>query len=399
MKTILQWSLIIAAVLSAGALARAQGTAFTYQGQLNDNGAPATGIYDFQFRLALDPLGNTYVGSPFLTNGLAVNNGLVTTALDFGQGLFTGTNYWLEVNVRTNGGSAYTSLTPLQAVTPAPYAIMANSTSNLLGTLPASQLSGPIPASEISGVDGKPVMFTNINNAFVGSFFGNGAGLTNVAGSSVVISGTSLTAVPNTSYVATNASLTTVTLPATANVGDVVQICGAGAGGWQAVGDISDSQAVPVWTPASTPARVIWSSVASSADGTHLVAAVLGGGDLHFVRRRSDMAANQCPSGKVGKRSLLGGRDPSGRGGQRRPDLHLGRRRSDLAANQRSFGKLVVRRLVGGRDPLGRRGFLWRDLHFGRRWSNVGANQRSFNPIMEFRRLLRGWHPSGRRVR
>jgi hypothetical protein len=28
---------------------RAQGTAFTYQGQLNDNGTPATGIYDLRF--------------------------------------------------------------------------------------------------------------------------------------------------------------------------------------------------------------------------------------------------------------------------------------------------------------------------------------------------------------
>ena len=29
----------------------AQGTAFTYQGRLNDNGAPANGIYDLQFRI------------------------------------------------------------------------------------------------------------------------------------------------------------------------------------------------------------------------------------------------------------------------------------------------------------------------------------------------------------
>ncbi len=43
----------------------AQGTAFTYQGHLTDGNGPATGVYDFRFRLASDTLANTYVGSVF----------------------------------------------------------------------------------------------------------------------------------------------------------------------------------------------------------------------------------------------------------------------------------------------------------------------------------------------
>ncbi len=133
------------------ATAQAQGTAFIYQGRLNDGGLPASGSYDFRFRLAADPLGNTYVGNPYLTNGIAVANGLFATTLDFGPGAFTGSNYWLEVDVRTNGATGYTALTPLQALTPTPYAIMANSASNLLGTLPAAQLSAGTAAINISG--------------------------------------------------------------------------------------------------------------------------------------------------------------------------------------------------------------------------------------------------------
>src|SRR5205807_10428392 len=86
---------------------QAQGTAFTYQGRLNDTGSPANGSYDFPFRLASDPLGNNFVAGPLLTNGITVSSGLFTVGLNFGAGVFTGSNYWLEVDVRTNGGGNY----------------------------------------------------------------------------------------------------------------------------------------------------------------------------------------------------------------------------------------------------------------------------------------------------
>lgn len=127
----------------------AQGTVFTYQGKLDSNGGPASGTYDLRFRLSGDALGTTLIGSPVLANGRVVTNGLFTVLLDFGA-VFTGSNYWLQVDVKTNGAGAYTTLTPLQPLTPTPYAIMANSASNLLGSLPAVQLTGTVGTSQLA---------------------------------------------------------------------------------------------------------------------------------------------------------------------------------------------------------------------------------------------------------
>ena len=76
--------------------AAAQGTVFTYQGRLNDNNAPANGRYDFRLRLASDPQGNVLVAGPLLTNSVPVSGGLFTFTVDFGPGVFTGSNYWLQ---------------------------------------------------------------------------------------------------------------------------------------------------------------------------------------------------------------------------------------------------------------------------------------------------------------
>jgi hypothetical protein len=156
----------------------AQGTAFTYQGRLNANGNVANGLYDFRFRLDADPQGNTVLDT-ILTNSIGVTNGLFTTTLDYGGGWFNGSNYWLEVDVRTNNPGntlGYSSLSPLQLLTPTPYAIFANTASNVSGPVSAAQLSGPIPAGQLSGTYSGAVSFNNANN----SFAGNGGNVTNV---------------------------------------------------------------------------------------------------------------------------------------------------------------------------------------------------------------------------
>ena len=154
----------------------AQGTAFTYQGRLDDNGGPANGRYDLRFKLYLDPLANTQAGTTVLTNGVTVSAGLLEVTLDFGAGIFGGSNYWLEVDVKTNGAGSYTELAPLQMLTPAPYSIMANSASNLLGNLPAVQLTGAVASANLSGTYSNAVTFSNSADMFGG----NGAGLANV---------------------------------------------------------------------------------------------------------------------------------------------------------------------------------------------------------------------------
>jgi hypothetical protein len=156
-------------LLSHLSQAAGQGTAFTYQGQLQDSGAPANGTYDLTFSLFTVPTGGT-LAAGYLTNAATgVSNGLFTVVLDFGPGVFNGTAYWLQIGVRTNGVGAFASLSPRQELTPTPYAIFAESAN-------AAGLSGAIPTASLSGTYGGSVSFTNPAD----SFAGNGSGLTNV---------------------------------------------------------------------------------------------------------------------------------------------------------------------------------------------------------------------------
>ena len=127
--------------------ASAQGTAFTYQGRLNAGTNPVTGLYDFKLDLYNDATGGSAMGGPITNLAVAVTNGLFITLVDFGPGVFAGGSNWLHLAVRTNGGSAFSSLTPRQQVTPTPYALFAESAS-------ASGLSGAIPPGDLTGVSG-----------------------------------------------------------------------------------------------------------------------------------------------------------------------------------------------------------------------------------------------------
>ena len=124
---------------------RAQGTAFTYQGRLHDGVSPANGSYDLTFTLYAAISNGTAIAGPVTNAAAAVVNGLFSTTIDFGAEVFNGTSYWLEIGVRTNGGTDFTTLAPRQTITPTPYAAFATTAANLLSAIPASQLSGTIP--------------------------------------------------------------------------------------------------------------------------------------------------------------------------------------------------------------------------------------------------------------
>ena len=150
----------------------AQSTAFTYQGQLLENGAPANSTNDFRFRLLSDALGANQIGTDLLVNDLVVSNGLFTATIDFGAAALDGSERWLEVSVRpgTSAG-AYTALTPLQRVTATPYAVQ---------SLRANTISGIVPSTALSGTYTGAVTLNNAANDFTGMFHGNGGGLSNV---------------------------------------------------------------------------------------------------------------------------------------------------------------------------------------------------------------------------
>jgi formylglycine-generating enzyme len=188
---------ILALVCAIGlsiSFVQAQGTAFTYQGHLTDGNWPANGVYDFRFRLASDPLANNYVGGAFQTNSISVTNGLFLTTIDFGLGVFAGMPLWLEINVRTNGESSYSVLSPLQRITPVPFALFASTAASataVTGPVSASQLNGSIPAASISG-ELSPAQLpagvvTNGESGvtLVGAFSGSGSGLTGIPASAV----------------------------------------------------------------------------------------------------------------------------------------------------------------------------------------------------------------------
>ena len=125
----------------------AQGTAFTYQGRLNDGGTGANGSYDFQFTIydSTNVPGNI-VGAPITSTAIAVNNGLFTVSLDFGDNVFSGDPRWLEIAARPNGAGAFTRLAPRQQMSAAPYALAARA---VTGSVAASQLTGTIQPANI----------------------------------------------------------------------------------------------------------------------------------------------------------------------------------------------------------------------------------------------------------
>jgi hypothetical protein len=104
--------------------AHAQGTAFTYQGRLNNGTNPATGLYDLRFAIYDATNAGTQQGLLITNNATGVTNGLFTVTLDFGN-QFNGANRWLDIAVRTNGAASFTALSPRQALTPTPYSITA----------------------------------------------------------------------------------------------------------------------------------------------------------------------------------------------------------------------------------------------------------------------------------
>jgi len=135
----------------------AQGTAFTYQGQLENSGQPVNGTYDLTFSLFYTNNGGSLVAGPLTNSAVSMTNGLFTLTLDFGGGIFNGSNVWLEIAACTNGSGNFTTLNPRQPITPVPYAIL------------AGILNGPLPPASLAGTYGGLVALTNSGNSYAGS--------------------------------------------------------------------------------------------------------------------------------------------------------------------------------------------------------------------------------------
>ncbi len=140
--------LIVTAALGSLLLdhsALAQGTAFTYQGQLQNGASLASGSFDLSFTLYTNSSIGPAIAGPVTNLAVNVTNGLFTTTVSFPTNPFTGVSSWLALAVRTNGAASFSPpLAPRQQLTPTPYAVFAESASasNLVGTVPTGNLSG-----------------------------------------------------------------------------------------------------------------------------------------------------------------------------------------------------------------------------------------------------------------
>ena len=104
----------------------AQASPFVFQGQLNDEGSPATGIYDLEFVLYSIDIGGTQIGPTVTLDDQQVTQGQFSVELDFGD-VFDGSQRWVEVSVR-NGDSIdpYTELAPRAKIGSTPQASFAD---------------------------------------------------------------------------------------------------------------------------------------------------------------------------------------------------------------------------------------------------------------------------------
>jgi hypothetical protein len=126
------WGGLAALILAFGLLPLARGAplgaAFTYQGQLQDGGVPASGAYDFQFKLFDAATAGAQIGSTVLKGDVGVAAGQFTVSLDFGATAFAGQSRFLEIGVRPGASTgAYTLLGARQELTPSPNALFATS--------------------------------------------------------------------------------------------------------------------------------------------------------------------------------------------------------------------------------------------------------------------------------
>ena len=132
--------------------------------------------------------GSSSSGSePAASVGVGVTNGLFTVILGdtttpnmsaINADLFNQAN--LQLLVWFNDGvNGFAALSPAQNLTPVPYAAFANSSSNLVGNLPASQLSGTLAATAL------PVSPEFSGTVSAEDFAGNGTNLTSLNATSL----------------------------------------------------------------------------------------------------------------------------------------------------------------------------------------------------------------------
>jgi len=128
----------------------------TYQAQVKSNGVPASGTFDFQFRLFDAASNGIQIGPTVLVDDRTLGAGLLTATLNFAPAApFNGDRRHLEIGIRDGASNnAYTILGPRQSLSESPYATQAVTAELALATAPnsvdgAAIIDGSVKAAEI----------------------------------------------------------------------------------------------------------------------------------------------------------------------------------------------------------------------------------------------------------
>lgn len=137
------------------------GTAITYQGYLEDSSGPITDNCDFQFSIFGSADGTDQIGLTQTHPNEWVENGYFTVGyIDFGSNVFQGDQRFLEIAVSCPSGSgSYSTLSPRQAIMPAPYALalpglwtqQTSPSPNLIGGYSGNQIATDVWGATIGG--------------------------------------------------------------------------------------------------------------------------------------------------------------------------------------------------------------------------------------------------------
>ncbi|MEM6575037.1 MAG: hypothetical protein AAF736_12250 [Pseudomonadota bacterium] len=124
-------------------------SAFSYQGELQQGGQPASGQFDFSFALFDADTGGSPLGSAIELQDVAVVNGIFTVQLDFGISPFAGDQLWLEIEVGPDvSAQPLEPLLPRQPVSAVPYALHAEFVA--MGSVGSGEIaSGAVGSAQI----------------------------------------------------------------------------------------------------------------------------------------------------------------------------------------------------------------------------------------------------------
>lgn len=155
--------------------ANGQTTQFTYQGRLTDAGQPASGQYDFQFKLfdSTDFVTGNQIGTTITNFAVQVTNGSFAVQLDFGAAAFDGSARFLEISLRPAGSpNPFNVLGPRQPVTSTPYAVRsvtaasADTAANALLATNATNAASATNAAQLGGIAASQYVVTNDSRLF-----------------------------------------------------------------------------------------------------------------------------------------------------------------------------------------------------------------------------------------